>query len=93
MITIYPGADPATVEADVTDPLEDVIATVPGLVRLRSTSAENLSIITAEFEWGADLTEPKHLENNVADRRQPPPCRASNRPIVLQDRSHPNYPC
>lgn len=67
VVTIYPGADPATVEAAVTAPLEDVIATVPGLVRLRSTSAENVSIITAEFSWKADLQESlKQLENNVA---------------------------
>lgn len=67
VITVYPGADPQTVEAVVTNPLEDLISTVPGLVRLRSTSAENVSIITAEFSWNADLNESlKALENNVA---------------------------
>ena len=67
VITIYPGADPSIVETAVTDPLENLISTVPGLVRLRSTSSENLSIITAEFDWGVDLDEAlKHLENNVA---------------------------
>ena len=77
VITLYPGADPATVEADVTNPLEELIATVPGLTRMRSSSAEHLSIITAEFEWGADLTQAmKQLENNVAiGARVPAPGR------------------
>jgi len=67
VVTVYPGADPATVEAAVTNPLEDLISTVPGLVRLRSTSTENVSIITAEFSWNADLSESiKYLESNMA---------------------------
>lgn len=84
VVTIYPGADPATVEAAVTAPLEDVIATVPGLVRLRSTSAENVSIITAEFSWKADLQESlKQLENNVAVAASFLPA-GIERPVVLR---------
>lgn len=67
VVTVYPGADPSTVETAVTDPLEDLISTVPGLVRLRSTSSENLSLITAEFNWGSDLdAAQKAVENRVA---------------------------
>jgi Cation/multidrug efflux pump len=83
VITLYPGADPATVEADVTNRLEELVATVPGLTRMRSSSAEHLSIITAEFEWGADLTQAmKQLENNVAIGARLLP-QGAEPPIVL----------
>ena len=37
--TVLPGADPETIEKDVTEPLEEVLNTVPGLQKLtRSTS-------------------------------------------------------
>lgn len=84
VLTIYPGADPGTVETDVTNPLEDLIATVPGLVRLRSTSSENLSLITAEFTWGSDLdAAQKTLENRISIATRLLPSGVEP-PIILQ---------
>ncbi|TAK21388.1 MAG: efflux RND transporter permease subunit [Chloroflexota bacterium] len=51
IVAIYPGADPETVEANVTRPLEDAIASLPNINRSAfiSTSQAGLSSITVEF--------------------------------------------
>ena len=55
IVTIYPGADPQSVEEVVTKPLEGVLATVAGLQRMRSISMENAALILVEFGWGTPL--------------------------------------
>ncbi|MEI3338773.1 MAG: efflux RND transporter permease subunit [Eubacterium sp.] len=49
-MTTYPGASPDKVEASVTEPLESGLGTVNGVVNVTSTSNENYSIVTLEFE-------------------------------------------
>ena len=53
--TVYPGAGPQEVEASVTLPLEKQLGSTPSLKKISSKSVENISIITLEFEWGANL--------------------------------------
>lgn len=55
VITVYPGASPEEVMAQVSDPIEGVISGIPGLDRMSSTSVENLSFIFLEFEYGTDM--------------------------------------
>jgi HAE1 family hydrophobic/amphiphilic exporter-1 len=57
VVTTYSGANAADVETNVTKPLEDVLNSIQGLKELRSTSQDNSSIITLEFEWGVNLDE------------------------------------
>jgi len=45
--TAYPGANPETVQGFLTTPLEQVIASAPGIDYMTSTSAEGVSTITA----------------------------------------------
>jgi HAE1 family hydrophobic/amphiphilic exporter-1 len=45
-----PGADPETVEKNISDPMEAAINSLSGIKTLRSTSAEGYSLITVEFE-------------------------------------------
>src|SRR5579859_3355158 len=54
--TTYPGADPATVEANVTRPIEDAIATLPNIDTngLTSTSAFGVSIVSVQFTSAAN---------------------------------------
>src|SRR5262245_46111541 len=54
--TVYPGADPETLETNVTKPIDDAIATHPNIDKngLRSTSSANLSIITVTFTDAAN---------------------------------------
>ena len=53
--TVYPGAGPLEVESEVTDPLEQRLGTVSALTDITSTSQENFSAVTLQFDWGTNL--------------------------------------
>ena len=53
--TSYEGADPEVVERLVTQIVEEIINTVPGVTELSSESSEGRSRIRAAFAWGTDL--------------------------------------
>jgi CzcA family heavy metal efflux pump len=55
--TIYPGAAPADVEEQVTDPLERELKGLKGLKEITSISQESASIITCEFVSGTDIDD------------------------------------
>jgi len=51
----YTGSAPEEIEQMITEPLEGQIASVNGIKRISSQSAEGISMITVEFEWGTNL--------------------------------------
>jgi HAE1 family hydrophobic/amphiphilic exporter-1 len=51
----YPGASPEVVERSVTQILEEILATVPGVEELTSSSEEEDSRVSMTFAWGTDL--------------------------------------
>jgi HAE1 family hydrophobic/amphiphilic exporter-1 len=53
--TSYPGASPDAVLEDVTIPVENAVAGVSELKELRSISTENLSVVTAQFDYGTNM--------------------------------------
>ncbi|RMH04149.1 MAG: efflux RND transporter permease subunit [Planctomycetota bacterium] len=53
--TVYPGAAPEDLEERVTERIEDALATVGGVVRMRSSSRAEVSEVLLEFEWGSNL--------------------------------------
>ncbi|MEX2306160.1 MAG: efflux RND transporter permease subunit [Pirellulales bacterium] len=53
--TIYPGAASAEVESEVTQPLEDAVATVAGLDELRSISNDNVSMLLLTFRLDQNI--------------------------------------
>jgi len=53
--TTYPGASPATVESQVSKPLEDGLSGVENLSEVTTFSLENASIILLEFKDGVDI--------------------------------------
>lgn len=53
--TIYPGAAPEGVVEEVSKPLEQRLRNVEGVKTLNSTSLENASSITIEFDYGTNL--------------------------------------
>ena len=55
--TTYEGVAPEEMETLITRPVEQALATVTGLDQLNSMSAEGMSSIQAQFDWGIDLNE------------------------------------
>ena len=51
----YEGADPETVETEVTDVIEEAVNTISGIKTLRSESTEGLGQIFIEFELEEDI--------------------------------------
>ncbi|AWV90272.1 efflux RND transporter permease subunit [Bradymonas sediminis] len=57
VMTIYPGADPGSVETKVIDVLEEAINSVSGIEELRSTSSENVGMVMVQFELDRDVDQ------------------------------------
>ena len=53
--TEYEGADPVVMERMVTQIVEEIIATVPGVEEMSSQSYEGNSRVRVSFGWGADI--------------------------------------
>lgn len=65
VISAYPGASSEDVEIKVTEPLENQLATTPGIEKITSRSLEGVSIISLKFIWGTNLDE---ASNDIRDR-------------------------
>lgn len=53
--TQYEGASPEVVEAQVTQMVEEIIATIPGVQEMESSSSEGQSRLRVRFGWGTDI--------------------------------------
>lgn len=53
--TTYPGANPDVIESQITEPLEQAINGIAGVRIISSTSREQVSQITVEFDINVDL--------------------------------------
>lgn len=65
VITTYAGANATDIETNVTKQLENSLNSVENLKEISSTSQDNMSIITLEYEWGTELDE---ATNDIRDR-------------------------
>lgn len=53
--TEYEGASPEVIERLITQIIEEIVATVPGVEEITSTSEEGRSNVEVTFVWGTDL--------------------------------------
>jgi HAE1 family hydrophobic/amphiphilic exporter-1 len=82
--TLLRGASPETIEAEVTDVLEEQINTIEGLRTLNSISSEDLSQVFAEFELGYDVdVKAQQVREKVALARPELPLDIED-PVVAQ---------
>ena len=65
VMTSYQGASAADIETNITKTLENTLNAVPDLKHISSTSKENTSVISLEFESGIDI---ETATNNVRDK-------------------------
>ena len=57
VMTTYAGANASDIETNITKILENSLNSVDGLKNITSTSKDNISVVTLEFEWGSDIDE------------------------------------
>ncbi|HJL17124.1 MAG TPA: efflux RND transporter permease subunit [Sandaracinaceae bacterium LLY-WYZ-13_1] len=55
--TDWPGASPTEVESEILEPQEDVLESVPGLVRMEGQARPDQATLTLEFAVGTDIEE------------------------------------
>ena len=65
VMTSYSGASAEDIETNITKTLENTLNGVSDLKHLSSSSKENVSIITLQFEYGIDIED---ATNNVRDK-------------------------
>ncbi|MDZ7290229.1 MAG: efflux RND transporter permease subunit [candidate division KSB1 bacterium] len=57
LISQYTGVGPFDMETVVTRPVEEVVASVQNIEKITSTSAQGLSLVMLEFDWGTDMNQ------------------------------------
>ncbi len=65
VMTTYQGANASDIENNVTKPLENTLNSVSDLKHITSSSRENVSVVTLEFEYGIDIDV---ATNDVRDK-------------------------
>lgn len=55
IIAEYPGVAPEEIETLVTEHIEEQVAVVDGVEKIKAASLEGLSMFMVEFEWGTNL--------------------------------------
>ena len=67
--SIYPGNTAEDIEKLITDPLEEKLKTVSNVTKLTSTSQEDVSMITIEFDEGITIEEAKQKVKDEVDEK------------------------
>ena len=67
--SVFPGNTAEDIEKLITDPLEDKLQTVSGIVKITSTSQENVSMIVAEFESSVSIEQAKQKIKDGVDEK------------------------
>lgn len=68
--TEYEGADPVVMEGRVTQIVEEIVATVPGVEEISSQSFEGQSRVRVSFSWGTDIdTAALDVQATLEDER------------------------
>jgi len=57
VLTQYPGASAQDVELNVSKKIEAGLSSITNLKKIRSTSIDNISVVSLEFEFGTNLDE------------------------------------
>lgn len=84
--TLYAGAAAQEVSRFVAEPIEESIASTPGLVELRSVSRNGEATTTARFAWGTDMrTTVLNVREHLDQARGALPAKAERPTLLTSD--------
>ncbi|RQW03269.1 MAG: efflux RND transporter permease subunit, partial [Calditrichaeota bacterium] len=84
IITQYTGVGPFDMENIITRPIEEAVSSVENIKKVSSTSTQGLSLVSLEFEWGADMDQAEiDVRNNLEYIRDALPSDISQ-PMVFK---------
>jgi HAE1 family hydrophobic/amphiphilic exporter-1 len=84
IVTRYPGVGPEEIENLLTRPIERAVSTIEGVSVLAGESAEGLSRVELQFDWGADLDASVNDVRSALDRLRADLPEDADLPIVLK---------
>lgn len=82
--TVYPGADPESVEELVTKEVETAGAEQSGVTSYTSQSAENMSMVMFQYEYGTDLDEAYMDLRSALDTARILMPEDANEPVIIE---------
>jgi len=82
--TSYPNTGPSEVERFVTEPIEQVVAAVPGVEHVESASREGVSMVVLRFAWGTDMDFAALNTREKIDGVRGMLPQSATRPVVLR---------
>ncbi len=71
VITPYPGTSPTDIENLVTRPIEKQIKSLSGVKKVSSTSNQDYSVITVEFNTNVEVADAKQKTKDAVDKASP----------------------
>ncbi len=78
--TVYPGAEPSSVESQITDKIEEAVSRIGGIDTVTSTSSEGVSVVIIKFLLERDIDEAANdVRDKIAAVQLP---RAAEKPLV-----------
>jgi len=63
--TVYPGAEPSTIESEITEKIEEAVSRIGGIDSITSTSSNSVSVVTIKFLLERNIDE---ATNDVRDK-------------------------
>lgn len=84
VMTTYPGANASEIEINISKPIENSLNSVDGLKNIVSTSKDNMSVVSLEFEWGSDIDEALNDIRSYVDMLYDNLPDGVSRPMILK---------
>lgn len=82
--TLYDGVAPQEIETLLTRPIEQAMSTLEGVEKLESTSAEGISRVQLQFNWGVSLEQAVNDVRALLDRVVSRLPEGVDRPVVYK---------
>lgn len=84
IVTTYEGVGPEEMENLLTRPIEQAVSTIDGVTEITGESAEGLSRVQLQFDWGTDLDNAVNDVRAQLDRLRARLPEDADQPVVLK---------